>query len=158
MNGGGTIILQFQRTPYQAAEMAVMVPWNQIVTVHKVVMTPSSMTPPALVASHSAERCPVHDFHIMKPVVVSTWQMSHRGGCPTERAILTESQVLQEQVPISGTRLNLVYHSSKMSGYLSTLIMKLTPPDLPETLHTVHIRVEVTFYLRLASLVIYCTF
>ncbi|XP_014674084.1 PREDICTED: teneurin-m-like [Priapulus caudatus] len=143
VNGGGTIILQFQRTPYQTADTAVMVPWNQIVTVDAVVLTPTSAAPPALVAEHAGERCPVHDFHVMKPVVVSTWQMSHRGGCATERAVLAESQVLQERVPIPGTRLNLVYHSSKMSGYLSTLIMKLTPPTLPETLQTVVVRVEV---------------
>ena len=52
-------------------------------------------------------------------------------------------QVLQESIEIPGTGLRLVYNSQDASGYHSTLLMRLTPELVPETLALVHLKVVV---------------
>ena len=40
VNGGGGVTLQFQRSPLKAITRTTFLPWNQIVIVNPVVMTP----------------------------------------------------------------------------------------------------------------------
>lgn len=42
-----------------------------------------------------------------------------------------------------GTGVYLVYHSSETQGYMSTIMIQLTPDDIPENLAIVHLRVSV---------------
>lgn len=52
-------------------------------------------------------------------------------------------QVLQESLSIPGTDIYLVYRSSQTSGYMSTILIQLTPDHIPEDLAIVHLRVVV---------------
>lgn len=52
-------------------------------------------------------------------------------------------QVIQESLPIPGTDLHLVYHSSRAGGYLSTIQLQLTPDTIPSTLRLIHLRISI---------------
>ena len=52
-------------------------------------------------------------------------------------------QVLQESVPLSGTNVHLVYHSSEAAGYMSLVRIQMTPDTVPRALRLVHLRVAV---------------
>lgn len=44
---------------------------------------------------------------------------------------------------IAGTDVHLVYHSSETSGYMSVILIQMTPDTIPESLALVHLRVSV---------------
>ena len=52
-------------------------------------------------------------------------------------------QVLQESLSSPGTDIYLVYRSSQTSGYMSTIVIQLTPDDISEALVVVHLRIIV---------------
>ena len=80
--------LQFQRKPFQLKQTTVMVPWNRMVTMEPVVLILNDEQEPAEV------RCDLeHDHYVMKPVVLSTWQHTQLGACPSKSTIIPESQV-----------------------------------------------------------------
>lgn len=111
----------------------------QVVIIDALVMTTSDeksgMGPP--------QACLAHDYDAMKPVVLATWKHGFQGACPDKSAILAESQVVQESLQIPGTGLNLVYHSSRAAGYLSTIQLQLTPEKVPPTLALIHLRITI---------------
>ena len=51
-------------------------------------------------------------------------------------------QVLQESLQVPGTDVYLVYHSSETSGYMSTIMIQLTPDNIPDTLAVVRLKVS----------------
>jgi len=51
--------------------------------------------------------------------------------------------VLQESLSIPGSDIYLVYRSSQTSGYMSTIVIRLTPDEVPEELVIVHLRIIV---------------
>ncbi|CAH0721405.1 unnamed protein product, partial [Brenthis ino] len=139
VNGGGAVTLHFGRAPFKRSTQVVFVPWNEVVIIDEVVMTTSDdkggMGPP--------QACLAHDYDMMKPVVLATWKHGFQGACPDKSAILAESQVVQESLQIPGTGLNLVYHSSRAAGYLSTIQLQLTPEKVPPTLALIHLRITI---------------
>ncbi|XP_045459458.1 teneurin-m [Melitaea cinxia] len=139
VNGGGAVTLHFGRAPFKASTQVVFVPWNEVVIIDEVVMTMSDekggVGPP--------QACLAHDYDMMKPVVLATWKHGFQGACPDKSAILAESQVIQESLQIPGTGLNLVYHSSRAAGYLSTIQLQLTPEKVPPTLVLIHLRITI---------------
>ncbi|XP_064481660.1 teneurin-m-like isoform X2 [Ornithodoros turicata] len=139
VNGGGAVTLQFRREPFQLHERTVMVPWNEIVILSKVIMSLDHTKLP----DRRAPGCLDHDFDSMKPVVLATWKHGFQGGCPERSAILAESQVVQESLSIPGTDLHLVYHSSRAGGYLSTIQLQLTPDAIPQTLRLIHLKISI---------------
>lgn len=101
-------------------QIRVMVPWNEVVVLDDIVMTvpgTSSVShrddyhdhPQRHLTSH----CPPHDYDLLRPVVMATWQNVFQGECPDVDAILVESQAVQESIQIPGTGMYLVYHSSR---------------------------------------------
>ncbi|KFB41453.1 AGAP011034-PA-like protein [Anopheles sinensis] len=139
VNGGGAITLQFGRSPFRPQARIVQVPWNEVVIIDTVVMSTSDDK------SHhgAAHTCFSHDYDLMKPVVLATWKHGFQGACPDRSAILAESQVIQESLAIPGTGLNLVYHSSRAAGYLSTIKLQLTPDTIPPTLKLIYLRITI---------------
>ncbi|CAG9563228.1 unnamed protein product [Danaus chrysippus] len=139
VNGGGAVTLHFGRAPFKRSTQVIFVPWNEVVIIDEVVMTTAddkgSMGPP--------QACLAHDYDAMKPVVLATWKHGFQGACPDKSAILAESQVVQESLQIPGTGLNLVYHSSRAAGYLSTIQLQLTPEKVPPTLALIHLRITI---------------
>ncbi|XP_042864966.1 teneurin-m-like isoform X4 [Penaeus japonicus] len=150
VNGGGAVALDFGKPPFTSKQIRVMVPWNEMVVLDDIVMTVSG------VPGHndrsddyhdhqqrrlSSSHCPLHDYDLLKPVVMATWQNGFQGECPEVDAILVEAQAVQESVRIPGTGLYLVYHSSRANGYESTLRLQLTPDRIPSSLRRVHLRI-----------------
>ncbi|KZC14038.1 Teneurin-2 [Dufourea novaeangliae] len=139
VNGGGAVTLQFGRSPFKPQNHIVFVPWNEVVIIDKIVMSTSEEKQPMPVP----HACAAHDYDLMKPVVLATWKHGFQGACPDKSAILAESQVIQESLQIPGTGLNLVYHSSRAAGYLSTIQLQLTPEVIPPTLNLIHLRITI---------------
>ncbi|XP_015834529.1 teneurin-m isoform X6 [Tribolium castaneum] len=139
VNGGGAVTLQFGRAPFRPQTHIVFVPWNEVVIIDNVIMTTGEEKP----VSALPQPCTAHDFDTMKPVVLATWKHGFQGACPDRSAILAESQVVQESLRIPGTGLNLVYHSSRAAGYLSTIQLQLTPETIPPTLNLIHLRITI---------------
>ncbi|XP_061937210.1 teneurin-m isoform X4 [Apis cerana] len=139
VNGGGAVTLQFGRSPFKPQSHIVFVPWNEVVIIDKIVMSTAEEKQP----SHVPHACAAHDYDLMKPVVLATWKHGFQGACPDKSAILAESQVIQESLQIPGTGLNLVYHSSRAAGYLSTIQLQLTPEVIPPTLNLIHLRITI---------------
>ncbi|XP_020281909.1 teneurin-m isoform X3 [Pseudomyrmex gracilis] len=139
VNGGGAVTLQFGRSPFKPQSHIVFVPWNEVVIIDKIVMSTAEEKTPI----HVPHACAAHDYDIMKPVVLATWKHGFQGACPDKSAILAESQVIQESFQIPGTGLNLVYHSSRAAGYLSTIQLQLTPEVIPATLNLIHLRITI---------------
>lgn len=139
VNGGGAVTLQFGRSPFKPQSHIVFVPWNEVVIIDKIIMSTAEEKPPI----HVPHACDIHDYDRMKPVVLATWKHGFQGACPDKSAILAESQVIQESLQIPGTGLNLVYHSSRAAGYLSTIQLQLTPENIPQTLKLIHLRITI---------------
>ncbi|XP_060653283.1 teneurin-m isoform X1 [Drosophila nasuta] len=140
VNGGGAVTLQFGRAPFRPQSRIVQVPWNEVVIIDVMVM---SMSDEKALATTTTHTCFSHDYDQMKPVVLASWKHGFQGACPDRSAILAESQVIQESLQIPGTGLNLVYHSSRAAGYLSTIKLQLTPDTIPATLHLIHLRITI---------------
>uniref|UniRef100_A0A146KU89 Tenascin-like protein n=4 Tax=Lygus hesperus TaxID=30085 RepID=A0A146KU89_LYGHE len=139
VNGGGAVTLQFGRSPFRPQTFIVNVPWNEVVIIDTIVMWTSDDKPPTI----GPHACRVHDYDLMKPVVLATWKHGFQGSCPDKSAILVESQVVQESFQIPGTGLNLVYHSSRSAGYLSTIQLQLTPDKIPPALKLIHLKITI---------------
>ena len=96
VNGGGSVTLLFQRHPFKEKQTTVMVPWNHIVTMDAVTLT---------LAGEAAvmEECEgnVHDYYDLQPVILSTWQHTQLGACPSRSTIIPESQVYKHVVESS---------------------------------------------------------
>ncbi|XP_074650354.1 teneurin-m-like [Tubulanus polymorphus] len=139
VNGGGSVTLNFLRQPFKSKGSTVTVPWNRLITMDTVVMS--------LVEDKSTEiqPCPSanHDHYTVRPLVLSTWEHTQLGSCSSKSALIPESQVLQESILVPDTDVHLVYHSSETSGYMSTIMIQLTPDKIPETLAVVYMRIAV---------------
>ncbi|KAJ8984541.1 hypothetical protein NQ317_006827 [Molorchus minor] len=139
VNGGGAVTLQFGRAPFGLQTRIVYVPWNEVVIIDNVVMTIGDEKS----VSNILQPCSSHNYDSMKSVVLATWKHGFQGACPDKSAILAESQVVQESLRIPGTGLNLVYHSSRAAGYLSTIQLQLTPEVIPKSLKLIHLRITI---------------
>lgn len=139
VNGGGAVTLQFGRSPFRAHTHIAFVPWNEVVIIDNIIMTTSDDKAVVPVP----QPCIAHDYDTMKAVVLATWKHGFQGACPDKSAILAESQVVQESLQIPGTGLNLVYHSSRAAGYLSTIQLQLTPEKIPPTLKLIHLFITI---------------
>ncbi|XP_068237244.1 teneurin-a [Palaemon carinicauda] len=87
------------------------------------------------------EPCLEHDHGMMVPQVVSTYLPHTVGGASHIPAVFSETQVIQESLRIPGSQLHLLYHSNSVAGYLSTLLLQLTPSQVPAALSMVHLKV-----------------
>ncbi|KAK9876572.1 hypothetical protein WA026_013952 [Henosepilachna vigintioctopunctata] len=139
VNGGGAVTLQFGRAPFRPHKHIVYVPWNEVVIIDDIIMTTGEEKQIISVP----QPCTVHNYDMMKPVVLATWKHGFQGACSDKSSILAESQVVQESLPIPGTGLNLVYHSSRAAGYVSTIQLQLTPENIPLSLKLIHLRITI---------------
>lgn len=89
VNGGGAVKLHFQRDPFRPLDKTVVVPWNEIVVIDKVVLSLDDEKP----QDYKTLLCLDHDYDNMKPVVLATWKHGFQGACPEKSSILAEPQV-----------------------------------------------------------------
>ena len=103
-------------------QIRVIVPWNEVVVLDDIVMyvnasledkTSSSEMSFAKDPIGDRKACTEHDYDLLRPVVMVTALLGEQGDCPDKDAVLVETQAVQESVRIPGTKLNLVYHSSR---------------------------------------------
>ncbi|KAL7013311.1 hypothetical protein ACKWTF_015326 [Chironomus riparius] len=139
INGGGAVKILFGRQPFRPQERIVNVPWNEVIVLDIVTMSVDDEKS----TSRFPTPCISHDYDNIKPIVLATWKHGFQGSNPTKSAILAESQVVQESITIPGTSLNLIYHSSKVAGYLSTIELQLTPEKVPLSLYRVHLKITI---------------
>ena len=70
-----------------------------------------------------------------------------QGQIPSASAVLLESQSVQQSLPLPGSDLHLVYHSSRAKGFLSTVRLQLTPSaevePTPAALRRVRLKITV---------------
>lgn len=90
VNGGGSVTLQFHREPFPAQSASVLVPWNQIITMDVVTMT---LEDDDWIAPNPILCNVEHQYYLLRPVVLSTWQHTQLGACPEKTTIIPESQV-----------------------------------------------------------------
>lgn len=66
-----------------------MVPWNRMISMDDV-----SLSLEGAEDVVEVESCPgtQHDYYTMKPVVLSTWQVTQLSTCASKTAIVAESQ------------------------------------------------------------------
>nr|KAG5705432.1 hypothetical protein BaRGS_004559 [Batillaria attramentaria] len=140
VNGGGSVKLELMREPFKTVTASVLVPWNQIITMDTVSMVLEGQSLPPLVPKDCTAE---HPHYQLRPVVLSTWQHTQLGACPDHSTIIPESQVLQESIPLPGTDVHLVYHSSEAAGYMSLIRIQMTPDTVPRSLRLVHLRAAV---------------
>jgi len=143
VNGGGAVSLQFGRSPFNSLTRTIFVPWNEVVIIDTVVMGSPDSAAGGVGFSLPSQSCESHDYELMRPVVLATWKHGFQGDCPGTSAILIESQVVQESVKIPGTGIHLMYHSSRTTGYLSTIQLQLTPESIPLALKRIHLRITI---------------
>ncbi|XP_030636941.1 teneurin-2 isoform X2 [Chanos chanos] len=133
-NGGGSLMLRFERAPFLTQEQTVWLPWNRFYVMDTVVLkTEKSVT----------SGCDLSGYAQPNPVVVTSPLSAFYSSSPTEKHIIPESQVLHEQIEIPGTSLKLSYLSSRASGYRSLLKVIMTPALVPLSLAKVHLIVTV---------------
>ncbi|RWS25563.1 teneurin-m-like protein [Leptotrombidium deliense] len=140
VNGGGAVTLHFQREPFQALHKTVVVPWNDIVVIDKVTMH---------IDKHHLQKqtlmtCREHNYKTMTPLIFNSDLKSHNCNESFESSTSTiETDSLTESIPIYGTKMKLVYQSSRSSGYYSTLELRLTPQKISPFLKLVHLKIIV---------------
>lgn len=81
--------LHFQRDPFHSLDMTVVVPWNEIVVINRVILKLDDDKP----QEYKSLLCLDHDYDNMKPVVLATWKHGFQGSCPEKSSILAEPQV-----------------------------------------------------------------
>ena len=87
VNGGGSVTLRFFRNPFETKDTTVMVPWNRMITMETVTLTLKDQQLPV------EDTCPgvSHDHYVVRPIVLSTWQHTQLGACPSKSTIIPES-------------------------------------------------------------------
>ncbi|CAG7727590.1 unnamed protein product [Allacma fusca] len=147
VNGGGSVTLQFQRSPFRPMTRTVFVPWNEIVVLDPpVIMSVGSnhhrdTTPED--NPYMQRPCLSHNLELLKPIVMSSWLPAMVGAKPDKTIVFGESQILQESIVIPGSDVHLLYHSSQSPGYLATILMQLTGPEIPPGLVLVHLKITI---------------
>ncbi|KAL7643035.1 UNVERIFIED_CONTAM: hypothetical protein RMT77_006324 [Armadillidium vulgare] len=146
VNGGGAVTLQFQRAHFEPLTITVPVLWNKIVVLDPITMylknqvKPQTVNDPELMWS---DPCLEHNNEKMHPEVITSYVPDTIGSTSDSSIIFVEPRVVQESLQIPGSDLHLIYHSSSVSGYLSTLLIQLTPETLPKTLTLVYLKVVI---------------
>uniref|UniRef100_A0A8D3CVH4 Teneurin transmembrane protein 3 n=1 Tax=Scophthalmus maximus TaxID=52904 RepID=A0A8D3CVH4_SCOMX len=133
-NGGASLTLSFERAPFITQYRTVWVPWNIFYVMDTLVMKKEENDIPS---------CDLSGFIRPGPVIVASplstfYRSSHENG-----PIIPETQVLQEETSIPGSDLNLIYLSSRATGYKPVLKVAMTQSAIPFNLMKVHLMVAV---------------
>ena len=152
VNGGGGVTLQFQRSPLKATTRTLYLPWNRIVVINPVIMTPhggagiSWNQDDTSAKVKYSQPCLDHDLTTSKPIILSSHIPTLAAAFPEMRpGIITELREAQETIEVPGTsNLHLVYRSRNA---LSTIDMILTSSEnggtVPKSLKCIHVIVRV---------------
>ncbi|XP_077334858.1 teneurin-1 isoform X5 [Lithobates pipiens] len=132
--GGISITLLFERSPFVTVKRTLWLPWNKFVVVDKVEMQRTEMEPLL---------CDMSSFINPNPIVLSSPLTKFAGSCAQRGSVISELQVVQEEIPIPSSFLKLSYLSSRTLGYKSLIHIILTHATIPIGLSKVHLTVAV---------------
>lgn len=150
--------MQFQRSPLKATTRTLYLPWNRIVVINPVIMTPNGGAGISWSEEDTASKvkytqpCLSHDYDDshsrpqQRPLILSSYTPSLASSSAKSRpGIMAELGEVQESLRIPGTRnLHLVYRSSSARGAFSTVDMVLTGEKIAvPALKWVHVIVRV---------------
>ncbi|XP_073499599.1 teneurin-3 isoform X15 [Phyllobates terribilis] len=133
-NGGASLTLMFERSPFLTQYHTVWIPWNVFYVMDTLVMKKEQNEIPS---------CDLSGFIRPNPVIVSSPLSTFFRSSPEDSPIIPETQVLHEETTIPGTDLKLSYLSSRAAGYKSVLKITMTHSVIPFNLMKVHLMVAV---------------
>ncbi|XP_077464637.1 teneurin-3 isoform X2 [Stigmatopora argus] len=134
-NAGASLTLMYERAPFPTLHRTVWVPWNVFHVMDTVVMQHKE--------NNDITGCYLTGLSRPEPLVLATPLSTLYKTSPEDSPVIPETQVLHEQVAIPGSDLNLVYLSSRASGYKPIVKVLLTQERLPFGLMKVHLMVAV---------------
>ena len=151
VNGGGGVTLQFQRSPLKATTRTLYLPWNRIVVINPVIMTPNGGAGISWSEEDSAAKvkytqpCLSHDYEASRPLILSSYTPTLAAfTAKTQPGIIAELSEAQETLRIPGTsNLHLVYRSKSARGAFATIDMVLLGSKVNSALNWVHVIVRV---------------
>ncbi|EPY78853.1 hypothetical protein CB1_000998024 [Camelus ferus] len=133
-NGGASLTLVFERSPFLTQHHTVWIPWNVFYVMDTLVMKKEENDIPS---------CDLSGFVRPNPIIVSSPLSTFFRSSPEDSPIIPETQVLHEETTIPGTDLKLSYLSSRAAGYKSVLKITMTQSVIPFNLMKVHLMVAV---------------
>ncbi|MBZ3885879.1 Teneurin-3 [Sciurus carolinensis] len=133
-NGGASLTLVFERSPFLTQYHTVWIPWNVFYVMDTLVMKKEENDIPS---------CDLSGFVRPNPIIVSSPLSTFFRSSPEDSPIIPETQVLHEETTIPGTDLKLSYLSSRAAGYKSVLKITMTQSIIPFNLMKVHLMVAV---------------
>uniref|UniRef100_A0A674A1T8 Teneurin transmembrane protein 3 n=1 Tax=Salmo trutta TaxID=8032 RepID=A0A674A1T8_SALTR len=133
-NGGASLTLSLKRDPFPTLHRTVWLPWKVFHVMDTVMMTRENNNIPS---------CHLIGLLRPSPLILASPLSTFYRSSPKDSPIIPETQVLHEEVAIPGSDLNLVYLSSRTSGYKPILKVLMTQERLPFGLMKVHLMVAV---------------
>lgn len=133
-NGGASLTLVFERSPFLTQYHTVWIPWNVFYVMDTLVMKKEENDIPS---------CDLSGFVRPNPIIVSSPLSTFFRSSTEDSPIIPETQVLHEETTIPGTDLKLSYLSSRAAGYKSVLKITMTQSIIPFNLMKVHLMVAV---------------
>ncbi|XP_012914418.1 teneurin-3 isoform X2 [Mustela nigripes] len=133
-NGGASLTLVFERSPFLTQYHTVWIPWNVFYVMDTLVMKKEENDIPS---------CDLSGFVRPNPIIVASPLSTFFRSSPEDSPIIPETQVLHEETTIPGTDLKLSYLSSRAAGYKSVLKITMTQSVIPFNLMKVHLMVAV---------------
>ncbi|XP_028815540.1 teneurin-3 isoform X2 [Denticeps clupeoides] len=129
-NGGASLVLSFERAPFATLHRTVWLPWNVFYVMDTLVMQQDYKESP---------RCDLSGMPRPSPKITTSPLSTFYSSSPAANPMIPETQVLHEQTAIPGSDLNLVYLSSRASGYKPVLKVIMTQTGVPFGLSKVHL-------------------
>ncbi|CAB1337375.1 unnamed protein product, partial [Coregonus sp. 'balchen'] len=133
-NGGASLTLSLKRAPFPTLHRTVWLPWKVFHVMDTVVMKREDNDIPS---------CYLSGLLRPSPIILASPLSTFYRSSPEDSPIIPETQVLHEEVAIPGSDLNLVYLSSRTSGYKPILKVLMTQERLPFGLMMVHLMIAV---------------
>lgn len=173
VNGGGAVVIEFRREPFNTIQKSVRVPWNEIVLTEPVELSLETDSPEAsglLSADSSKPICLAHNYRLMRPHIVAAPKSTRKSYSSSRTRSLASSQhnsravvlrdsgMVQQSIQLPGSAsqsqsesnqsVSLIYISSRANEFMSTISLQLTPTSrhqfkLPQELKQVHLSIVV---------------
>ena len=107
VNGGGGVTLQFQRSPLKGTTRTMYLPWNRIVVINPVIMTPHGGTATGFTSQLEdlgekvkyTQPCLSHDYSAIRPLILTSYTPNLAAAKPkAQPGIIAELQEVQENL------------------------------------------------------------
>lgn len=147
VNGGGSETLQFERALLLTIETTIFVPLNDFVIVPTVSMRTASQ-PDQLISEVTMKgtpgNCDVSLFPRPQAIILPTdVDAFTEDNCDDRGSIIPETQAVRETINLPFSGVDLIYLSSRTSGYKSKIEIQLTGVEIASNLRRIHVRISI---------------